>query len=128
MNKSEEFLRKINEAFMDGDKEYLLESVTADFCWNIVGEKLIGGKTEFTDALELMQEMPPLNIKVGKIIISENTGVVVGMVTGKNRLGQKKQYSFCDIYELEETPALKIKQMTSYVVDVSKYKQYKENC
>ena len=128
MNKSEEFLRKINKAFVDWDKEFLLDSVTSDFCWNIVGEKLIGGKTEFSDALDEMRKMPPLSIRIGKILLSENTGVVVGMVTGKNRLGQKKQFSFCDIYEFDEAPALKVKQMTSYVVDVSKYKQYKENC
>lgn len=128
MNRSEEFLRKINQAFVDGDKKFLMESVTSDFCWNIVGEKLIGGKNEYSDALDNMQKMPPMTIKVGKVVISENTGVVVGLVTGRNRLGQKKQFSFCDIYELEENPDLKIRQMTSYVIDVSKHKQYKETC
>lgn len=127
MNKSEEFLRKVNQAFAEGDKNFLLDSVTSNFCWNVVGEKQIAGKEGFSDALDRMQEMPPMSIRVDKVISTERSAVVEGIVTGKNRLGQKKHFSFCDIYELDNAGDPKIREMTSYVIDVSKHKQYKEN-
>lgn len=39
-----EFLKAINVAFVKGDVAFLLESVTEDIVWTLVGNKTIEGK------------------------------------------------------------------------------------
>ncbi|GAB2769829.1 nuclear transport factor 2 family protein [Salinimicrobium soli] len=128
MNPREEFLRKVNKAFADGDSDFLLNHVSEDFCWVIVGEKTVGGKIEFSEALDQMKDMPPMKIDIQNVIADKNSAIIEGIVVGKNRLGQKKYFGFCDIFQLEGAETFMIKKMTSYVVDVSKHKQYRETC
>ncbi|MGB7785252.1 MAG: nuclear transport factor 2 family protein [Salinimicrobium sp.] len=128
MSDKENFLRKVNKAFVEGNRQFLLEAISEDICWDIVGEKMVSGKMEFSDALEKMQEMPPIKIDIQKVVIQENSAVVTGIVIGRNHVGQKKNFGFCDIYELAGSKDLKIDKMTSYVIDISKYKQYRETC
>lgn len=126
MESTEKFLREVNKAFQDGDTEFLLNSITDDFCWTIVGEKTVGGKIEFSEALEQMNGIPPMKIQVTNVIIKDLEAVVEGIVIGRNRSDQKKYFGFCDVFNLTGTKDLKIRKMSSYVIDVSKHKQYKE--
>lgn len=128
MNPTEKFLRDVNKAFSEGDSQFLLNHITDDFCWVIVGEKTVGGRTEFSEALEEMQGMPPMNIDIQNVILADESAIVEGIVVGRNRNDQKKYFGFCDIYRLSEEKDPRISKITSYVIDVSKHKQYKESC
>lgn len=128
MDQKENFLREVNKAFQEANTEFLLNNVTDDFCWTIVGEKTVGGKLEFAEALEQMNGIPPMKIQVNNVIIKDNNAVVEGIVIGRNRNDQKKYFGFCDVYQLTGTTELKIQKMSSYVIDVSKHKRYKESC
>lgn len=128
MKEKEGFLREINRAYADGDEKFFMDHITDDICWEIVGEKYIGGKAEFKEVLDQMKEMPALNIEVGKIHVSNTHGIVEGVVISRNRLGQKKHYGFCDIYEFKEGEDLCISGITSYVIDISRHMQYREKC
>ena len=55
MNATEKFLREVNQAFSEGNTDFLLNKISDDFCWTVVGEKTISGKTEFTEAMEKMK-------------------------------------------------------------------------
>ncbi|MEG9326710.1 nuclear transport factor 2 family protein [Salinimicrobium catena] len=127
MDQTEKFLRKVNMAFQEGDSEFLLNSVTDDFCWNIVGQKLVGGKSEFSEAIEQMHATPTMKIQVKNVIINNKDAIVEGIVIARNRKDQKKYFSFCDVFTLTNTSEPKIRKMRSYVIDVSKHKQYREN-
>ncbi len=128
MNPTEKFLRDVNKAFSEVDSQFLLNHITDDFCWIIVGEKTVGGRIEFSEALEEMQGMPPMKIDIQNVILTNESAVVEGIVVGRNRNDQKKYFGFCDIYKLSAEKDPKISKMTSYVIDVSKHKQYKESC
>ena len=128
MNNLETFLRKTIEAFSEGDEKFLLENVTNDICWKIVGERTLSGRSQFSDALEQMRGMPPMKIEVDNVILDNKAGIIEGIVTGRNRLGQEKQFGFCDVYRLADSDALKIKNITSYVIDISRHKRYRESC
>lgn len=127
MDLTEKFLREVNKAFQDGDKEFLLNSITDDFCWNIVGEKLVGGRSEFSEAIEQMNTTPTMKIQVKNVIVNKQDAIVEGIVIAHNRKNQKKYFSFCDVFTLANTKEPKIRKMRSYVIDVSKHKQYREN-
>ena len=60
-------------------------------------------------------------------MIYGHSATVEGVVIGKNRNGQKKYFAFVDVYQLDGGDDLKISNMTSYVIDVSKHKRYKES-
>lgn len=128
MKKREEFLRKVNTAFVEGDDQFLIDHVSDDFCWVIVGERTLSGKNEFSEALGQMKDTPPIEIDVHNVILDDHSAIVEGVVVGRNRIGQKKQFGFCDVYRFSEKEDLKITQMSSYVIDVSKHKQYREKC
>lgn len=128
MKDKEQFLRKVNEAYASGNSKFLMDHITEDICWEIVGERYIGGKSEFQEVLDQMKEMPSMEIEVNNIIISDNFGIAEGVVVSRNRLGQKKHFGFCDIYKFIEGGEIKISNIKSYVIDISRHIQYKEKC
>lgn len=128
MEEKEKFLKEVNKAYAEGNAQFLMDHITDDICWEIVGEKYIQGKTEFQEVLDQMKEMPPMDIDVDNIIVSEHYGIAEGVVKSRNRLGQKKHFGFCDIYKFIEGPEIKISNIKSYVIDISRHIQYKEQC
>lgn len=126
MAEKEEFLKEVNRAYAEGDMDFLLNHITDDLCWIIVGEKDIAGKSEFSEVIQQMQEMPSMEIEVDNIIINDRYGIVEGVVISRNRLGQKKHFGFCDIYGFQEGPQLMINSIKSYVIDISRHLRYKE--
>ncbi len=128
MKEKEKFLREVNKAYTDGNSRFLMDHITDDICWEIVGEKYIGGKNEFQQVLDQMQEMPSMEIQVDNIFINDNFGIVEGVVVSRNRLGQKKHFGFCDIYKFVDKSDITIGSIKSYVIDISRHIQYKEQC
>ncbi|MEC5425095.1 hypothetical protein QGM71_16540 [Virgibacillus sp. C22-A2] len=47
MSKNQEFFKKINNAFTTGDVDFIIENVTEDLQWNMVGNSHIQGKESF---------------------------------------------------------------------------------
>lgn len=126
MEEKEKFLREVNKAYTDGNSGFLMDHITDDVCWEIVGEKYISGKSEFQEVLDQMKEMPSMEVQVDKIIINDQYGIAEGVVISRNRLGQKKQFGFCDIYKFSDGPKIRIRNIKSYVIDISRHIQYKE--
>ncbi|WP_029036105.1 nuclear transport factor 2 family protein [Salinimicrobium xinjiangense] len=126
MKEKEEFLREVIKAYANGNDQFLMEHITDDICWEIVGEKNIGGKSEFQEVLDQMKEMPSMEIEVENIIVNNHFGIVEGVVTSRNRLGQKKHFGFCDIYKFVKGSEMIISNIKSYVIDISRHMQYKE--
>ncbi|MDR7132573.1 hypothetical protein J2X69_004946 [Algoriphagus sp. 4150] len=46
------FLKEFKIAYATGNVEFLVESITDEIVWNIVGDKRIQGKENVTDELE----------------------------------------------------------------------------
>lgn len=128
MTNREKFLREVNKAYESGDDKFFMDHITDDICWTIVGEKDIAGKAEFKEVLDQMKDMPSLEIEVENVFQSGERGIVEGVLISRNRLGQKKHYGFCDIYKFAESKDLRLSAITSYVIDISRHMQYRENC
>lgn len=122
MKDSEKFIREINHAFAEKNAAFIIDRVTQDVTWRVVGEITVEGKAEFASALQRMEQMPPMKITVNEIISNGDSAVVHGEVRGKNTAGQKKKYDFCDIYKLTGSDRPMIREMISYVIDISRFK------
>lgn len=107
-----EFLKKINIAFAQADSDFLIESVTDDIVWEMVGDKTIEGKEDFAAVLEEMKEKAASELLVEQILTHGREGAVNGVITASS--GNK--YAFSDFYKFRGAKGAKIKRLTSYVI------------
>lgn len=118
MSKNEEFFQKINNAFMGGDADFIIENVTEDVQWNIVGESNYQGKDAIIKMLEPMRGVAIEEYVTKKIITHGNTAAIEGTMKMPNEAGEKKTYAFCDIYKLDKFKNGKIKELTAYIIEL----------
>lgn len=116
MNEQEKFLKKLNEAFAQGNINYIIDNVTDDIQWNIIGEDPIRGKEAFTKAMQEMEVEAPMNMSVTNTITQGNMAAVEGTMRPPNG----KAYAFCDVYKFSGFKKPKVKEMTSYVLELKK--------
>lgn len=114
------FIERMNEAFASCDLDFLMESVTDDIEWDIVGENKLSGIDEFRETLEKMKKSGPMEITVNEIILEKDKAVVEGIVRLKNP-GKKRKYAFCDIYVLKKN-ANKVRELRTYLTKIVKIK------
>lgn len=118
MNSNRAFIDKINEAWAEGDTDYLLANVTDNVRWTMVGNKATAGK----DALAKMLagDGPAPQITVTDVITHGASAVVEGTMTMLDKSGMVKHYAFCDVYRLSSTKNGKIRELTSYMIETGK--------
>lgn len=124
MNSIEKLLREINQAFAMVDTDFLVKHVTNDIKWTIVGDTVIKGKDAFIKSLEEMDGPGPGNmtLEVSDILISGKSAAVNGEIIAFPDTGKKKKYAFCDIYKISDEKSPRIKEMISYLIDITKIK------
>jgi limonene-1,2-epoxide hydrolase len=113
-----ELLRKFNQAFVDFNTEFILNSVTDDIVWTMVGEDSVQGKSEFANVLENMKSENQQELVIHHIITHGSEAAVDGIVKAVNAAGEEKTYAFCDIYRFSGFKNPKIKEMISYGIEV----------
>lgn len=114
------FLKKLNEAYANNDTSYIVEQVTDDIVWTVVGEPPVKGKKAFAEATKAMENENPLKLTVHNIITHGRDAAVNGTMTAKDKDGHERTYAFCDIYKFNGfSRNAKLKEMTSYAIEVS---------
>ena len=108
-------LRDLNVAFAENDVEFVLDNVTDDVEWTVVGDREIRGKSDFAEAIEEMREVGVTELVVEHVVTHGATGAADGTL----KLDDGSAYAFCDVYEFENTRNdANIRTMTSYVVEI----------
>jgi len=114
--KNKQLIKKLNEAFCEGNRKFILMHLADDIKWNIVGMPPINGKEDFLRVMEMMESavggFPSITIKniisEGDYVVVENSG------SSKNIPGKPFNPSYCEVYRLKNE---KILELTTYVVD-----------
>ncbi|CAN5402289.1 hypothetical protein BH23BAC2_BH23BAC2_07650 [soil metagenome] len=119
MENIEVFLKRFNEAFVANDINYIVDCTTDDVNWTMVGEKTIHGKEGLAKIFNNPHGMSNLEINVKSIITNGREASVDGTMRMKDKEGKWKDYGFCDIYKFADNENLKIKELRSYIVDLS---------
>ncbi|SDN09677.1 nuclear transport factor 2 family protein [Kriegella aquimaris] len=109
-----EFLKQFNIAFAEGNVTFLMENVTDDIVWNIIGERKIVGIEAFTEELEKMQSVKVSELKLDQILSHGKEGAANGVMTMENG----KHYAFSDFYVFQSAKGEKVKAITSYCIEV----------
>lgn len=114
MTQKGKFLQKINEAFAKSNIEFILENVTDDIEWTAVGDFSVKGKEQFIKAMKKMVSEDPFRLEIKNIITHGDSAAVDGEMESP----EGNRYAFCDVYKFRGFKNPKIKNMTSYVVEL----------
>lgn len=120
MKEIKEFLTKLNEAFAKSDSEYIIDKVSDDVRWNIIGDQIIEGKDSFSSVIREMETDEAFILRINNIVSQGSTAVVDGTIQSKSPIGDNKSYAFCDIYKFANTDEPLIEEITSYVIEQNK--------
>lgn len=107
-----EFLKQYNIAFAEGNLTFLIDSVSDDIIWNIIGDQQIEGKVNFAKAMEEMKSVKASELIIDQILSHGKEGAANGMMKMQN--GEK--YAFSDFYMFQGAKGIKIKAITSYCI------------
>jgi hypothetical protein len=107
------FVQELTIAFAKGDSKSILSNVTDDMRWNIVGDKVIEGKSDFAQALEQMKKDKVDELSIHHIATHGKAGAVDGRMKFK-----RKTHAFCHVYEFSNSKGTSVKEITSYVIEI----------
>lgn len=113
---NQQFLEKFNKAFAENDTDFILEHVSDDIKWNVIGYQAVQGKEEFAEMLISMQLPDPQKLKIHNIITHGKSASVNGEITSK----EGNSFGFCDVIKFSGFKNPKVKEMTSYVIEISR--------
>lgn len=108
-------LRDLNVAFAEGNVASILEHLTDDIRWQIVGEADLHGKKAVRAALEAMQNIVTTELVIHSIITHGAEGAVNGVITTE----QGKPVALCDAYRFVSASGKKIQSMMSYAIELN---------
>ena len=109
------FLQNLTIAFAKGDKRSILDSVTNDIRWQIVGERLVEGKETFAEALNRLGNDRVEELTIQHVVSHGKAGAVNGISKLKNR----KTVAFCEVYEFSGAKGTSVREITSYAIEIS---------
>lgn len=107
-----EFIKDLNIAFASNDIAFLLDSVTNDIRWTLVGDSIVEGKDQFEEALIEMNQYTTTELVLESILTHGKEGAASGFI----RLDGGSAYEFADFYEFSGTRGAKVKSIKSFVI------------
>ena len=107
-----QLLKEINLAFGNHEVDFLVDMVSDDFRWEMVGKSVIEGKENYRKALVEMKDYPTKVMALHSIITHGKSAAVTGEIT----LEDGSHYGFCDVYEFTSAGAKVLRTLKSYVI------------
>ncbi len=109
-----EFIRDFNIAFVENNKEKILDFMSDDIVWVMVGKKIMQGKEEARKFLETMGDEKAEELILDTIVTHGDEAAADGVIRFS-----KFSVAFCDVYKFTgHDKNAKIKQLTSYVIEL----------
>jgi hypothetical protein len=107
-----EFLKSFRIAMAEANEFFLLNRVTDDIVWSIVGDRVVTGKKSYAVALKKILKTNVEELTLFQILSHGKEGAVNGTIKTKN--GDVLEFS--DFYTFEGAKGDTIKSITTYLV------------
>jgi hypothetical protein len=107
-------IQQLTVAFAKRDVKFILDTVTDTIQWNIVGGRLIEGKSSLSEFLKQSKNNKVSLLTIRHIASHGKAGAVDGIQT----LMDGKLLAFCDIYGFGNSKGTLISEVTSYVIPI----------
>jgi ketosteroid isomerase-like protein len=110
----QQFLHDLNNAFANSNTQFMLDHVSDDFEWRIVGTDVISGKAAYAEALKEMVSPEPLRFKIHSVITHGTEASVSGVMF----ITDEHYIEFCDVMKFKSAGSNLITRMTSYAIEI----------
>jgi hypothetical protein len=108
-------LRDFNIFLIIKDYTTLIENIADDITWNIIGDEVIEGKSEFINKIDELYKDKITELLIYDIITHGYVASAHGKVIGTN-----EHLHFCHIFKFTgASKTAKIKKITSYIIPVT---------
>lgn len=111
-----EFVKAFNIAFAQEDTAKILEMVSDDVVWEVVGHSTISGKEAFQNALAGIQSGQVKELILDKVLTDGSLGAASGQIIMNNNV----VYAFSDVYEFDSTTGIHLNLIRSFNIEVKK--------
>ena len=108
------FVKDFNVAFAQGDIGTLLERVTDDVTWELVGDWKLEGIDAFRDELNKMKDFKVAEAHIQHVVTHGKEGAASGIMIGENG----KIFAFAEFYEFNSAKVSKMKSIQSCLVEL----------
>lgn|SRR5690554_709136 len=108
------FLKDFNIAFVQGDTETILNRVTEDISWELVGGWKINGLEAFKAELDKTKDSKLSEATIERVVTHGKEGAANGILIDENG----KKYAFADFYEFNSAKVSRIKSITTYMIEM----------
>ena len=109
------FLQNLTIAFAKRDTQFVLNSITDDISWHIVGELLFQGKADFVEALNKSENDSVVEITIQHVVTHGKAGAVNGI----RKLRNGKTIAFCEVVEFSGAKGTRVREINSYWIEMS---------
>jgi hypothetical protein len=106
-------LEDLSVALYTSDAEFVLDRVTDDIQWNIVGEEVISSTQDLAEAVGKVMNRKPRKLTILHVVTHGRAGAV----NGRLGFGEAKTREFCHVYEFSNTKGTHVKAISSYMID-----------
>ncbi len=108
-----QFLKDYTVAFAKGDTKFIIDSVSEDIHWVMIGELEVKGKEAFVKSVESMIDGSTEELTIDTIVTHGAEAAVKGtmVIGGEN-------YAYSDFYEFVSAGKQIIKKITSMVIRI----------
>ena len=109
-------LKDLQIAFARCDTKAILEMLSEDINWNILGHKKLSGLQAVSRHLETLKDSPTSTLTIDQIITHGKSA----SLNGTTKLKDGAEYGFCDVYEFSGAGKNSvIKNITTYCLRIS---------
>ena len=117
--KNTDFFRQFNDAFFQGDRQFIEENITEDVVWTIVGSEPIVGKQAFLDvAFGMGEGYTDMDYTTELSLTNGREAALKGRMIRKGTGDAPKIYAYSDFYVLNDDDEGKIKEVTTFSIEL----------
>lgn len=109
------FLQELAIALARADSRYVLDRVSEDVRWQIVGHRLIQGKSDLGTILLQQKTQGARELIIHHVATHGKAGAVNGTI----KLEKGKNREFCHVFEFTSAKGNQVGEIISYVIETS---------
>jgi ketosteroid isomerase-like protein len=104
------FLADFNLAFAAGDTAFIMEHVSDDIHWEMVGDKTVEGKTAMTQEVKTMTRWKTVSFTLHSVITHGREAAA----NGELHFAGGQRVAFCDVYTFKGAKGNTLQGIKSY--------------
>ena len=116
MSERQDIVQKYIEGFRRGDRDMILECLTDDVEWNLLGWQSLEGKDRFAGEIQNDAFVGTPELTIERMVEDQDMVVALGSGSGRLREGGELEFVFSDVFFFEGT---RIRRLDTYQVNLN---------